>query len=158
MHTKTEVRRIIARKLAIKRYNTGLRYMNIMLMIVLTALTYGFFVVFWLLWQRDALNKLNSVKKIPIWSIILLALLLIAFVNTNNPEIILSQYSSFNFEVASNWLSMLFTLVNGLIGIRIKQILEDHFKMKMSSFIVFFFSPYLLQYEINSRVGFIKRS
>ena len=123
---------------------------SIFLFILLTFITFGTYPLYWIFTYQDAFNKLNSKVKISKISIIFIALTVIAFwllfilyLYTNSLQ---KQQTLETFLDYNNLASAIAYIY---IAFRMKTILVDHFKIKMSGITTFFFSLFYIQYKIN---------
>jgi len=143
----------------------GLRRRSVILMIILTVVTIGFYYPIWFLRRRRGLNSLNSPRKLAIWPLILLlAVFVIEFSvglisGPRPPEEIIGT-------TAALFLDVLQLAVGILIVVQcffIKDILEDHLlgpeesaprtifadQAKLSGVMTLIFTIFYLQHGIN---------
>ena len=145
----------------------GLRRRSLILMIILTIVTFGFYYPIWFLRRRRALNSLNSPRKLATWPFVLflgmfLIQVIVAFV---------SAPASPEEAIGAGWGALL-DLAQLAVGILllvqcffIKDILEDHLtgpdantpgsllgsgsEVKLSGLLTFFSTIFYLQHVIN---------
>jgi Domain of unknown function (DUF4234) len=142
-----------------------LKKRRIMVMIVLTLVTFGFYYPAWFLRRRRALNELDSPQKLAAWPFLLLLLVfavrlaVIVLATPARPEALIGAGPA-----------MLLDLVQLAVGIlvliqcfRIKDILEDHLadpegaltgsvlssQAQLSGIMTFLFTIFYLQHIIN---------
>lgn len=153
---------------------TGLKRRSVLLMIVLTLVTFGLYFPIWFLRRRAALNRLDSPRKLRLW-----------------PFVLVTAWFAFQFifgfaaalrahgQATRAETPLLFNLLQ--LGINIlmlvqsfftKDILEDHLSgpgddvpnplfvdsVKLSGIMTFFFQIFYLQYVINRDIAVPKSS
>jgi hypothetical protein len=153
---------------------TDLKRRSVLLMVVLTLVTFGLYYPIWFLRRRAALNRLDSPRKLRLW-----------------PFAVFTAWFAFQFivgfaaalrahgQVARGETPLLFNLFQ--LGINIlmlvqsfftKDILEDHLSgpgddvpnalfvdsVKLSGVMTFFFQIFYLQYVINRYIAVPKSS
>src|SRR5262245_53689085 len=136
---------------------------GIVVMILLTLITLGFYLGVWFLRRRKALNQLDSPRKLSLWPFITLigiqALNLIWSVGTasRKPDLIDAVLGLSRLAIGVVILIQCFF---------VKDILEDHLagpddvvptgfgqtRVQLSSLLTFFFTIFYLQYVINTKV------
>jgi len=143
-----------------------LKKRGVIVMIVLTILTLGFYYPVWFLRRRRGLNALDSPRKLPLWPFVLLLILFIAefivgLMAQGRPvEEAIGAGPSLALSVAR--------LATGVLVLiqcfRIKDILEDHLagpegaerltmlstQVQLSGLMTFLFTIYYLQHVINT--------
>jgi uncharacterized protein DUF4234 len=144
---------------------TALRRKSVIVMVLLTIVTFGVYYPVWFLRRRAALNQLDSPRKLPAWpfvvSLVFVTIRLAVALASGSPP------------KTNPSVDLLFQLGNLAIGIVIvvqcffiKDILEDHLagpgdtlvsslsaqSEGLSRLMTFFFSIYYLQHMINTRV------
>jgi hypothetical protein len=136
---------------------------SVVLMIVLTILTVGFYLPIWFLRRREALNQLDSPRKLQVWPFAAVIAVMTAdlFVNV---LILVQGPGAVSPEVALIIaLARLGFAINLIVQcFKTKDILEDHLagpadgmgtlfteRVKLSGLMTFFFQPLYLQYIIN---------
>jgi len=145
--------------------STALKRRSVVLMILLTVVTLGFYYPVWFLRRRAALNSLDSPRKLEAWPFLLLlaywiGMIAVSFAAGDQPT-----------EVAFGpGAAAVLSLVRIAVGIvtlvqcfYIKDILEDHLagpedaissgllsdSVQLSRALTFFFQIFYLQYAIN---------
>ena len=144
---------------------TGLKQRSVLLMIVVTIVTFGLYYVIWFFRRRNALNALNSPRKVALWPLLLFSAYLavefvLGIVSGDRPVGEAIGAMPFAFYI-------LLRLVTGLLMVWqcfvIKDIIEDHLsgpddgttpsifveRVQLSGLATFFFSIFYLQYAIN---------
>lgn len=144
---------------------TGLKQRSVLLMIVFTIVTFGLYFPIWFFRRRNALNALNSPRKVALWPLLLFSAYLgIEFVlgivsgDRRVAEVIGAMPYAFY---------ILLRLVTNLLMVWqcfvIKDIIEDHLsgpddgttpsifveRVQLSGLATFFLSIFYLQYAIN---------
>jgi len=144
---------------------TGLKRRSVIVMIVLTVVTFGFYYPIWFLRRRRGLNALDSPRKLSSWPFLLfLAFFIVAFIvgaisgSASQEEVIGAQ--------ASVLLDFSQLAVGVLVIVQcffIKDILEDHLRgpeggtpmpismreANLSGLMTFLFTIFYLQHIIN---------
>ena len=143
----------------------GLKRRGLLLMVVLTIVTLGFYYLVWWFRRRPGLNRLNSPRKLAIWPLLLFTVQFVmqfglGFLQGAAPEL----------EVIGERGNVFLTLFQVAVGIlmivqafKIKNIIEDHAEVaqsesmfvepvQLSGLMTFFFSIYYLQWAINRYV------
>ena len=150
------------------RLRQGFRSTPISLMLVLTALTAGFYHPWWYLRRRSRLNQLGDARQIPWWPFALLSVCLasrLALLIWGSPRDNISSavpLSADGIATLALLAAWLFTVVQAFA---IKGIIERHIAgpaaadslqhpllVRLSGPQTFFFGPYYLQYAINTAV------
>lgn len=145
--------------------STGLKQRSVLLMIVFTIVTFGLYYLIWFFRRRNALNALNSPRKLALWPLLLLSANLVlsvvlGIVSGGRPvEQAIGTMPAALYNLA--------TIAIGLLMIWqcfvIKDIIEDHLaapddgttpsmfveRVQLSGLATFFFSIFYLQYAIN---------
>src|SRR6266850_719602 len=149
-----------------RRNRTALRRRSVIVMVLLTIVTFGVYYPVWFLRRGAALNQLDSPRKLPAWpfvaSLVFVTIRLAVALASGSPP-----------KTTPSSADLLFQLGNLAIGIVIvvqcffiKDILEDHLagpgdtlmsalslhSEGLSRLMTFFFSIYYLQHVINTRV------
>jgi hypothetical protein len=148
---------------------TGLKRRSVVLMIVLTILTFGLYYPIWFLRRRAALNRLNSPRKLRRWPFLIsVAFFVLQFMvgiasGSAPPEQTIGAGATLFLN--------LFQLAVGILMIVqcffTKDILEDHLvgpednvspsmfveRVKLSGLMTFFFQIFYLQYVINRYIA-----
>jgi hypothetical protein len=108
----------------------GLKHRSVLMAIVFTIVTFGFYFLIWWFRRRPGLNRLNSPKKISLWPLLLVIVLyVVQFV------------VAFMQEAAPDALSPAVGLAASIFQI-----------FKLSGVMTFFFSIFYLQWAINRYV------
>jgi hypothetical protein len=144
----------------------GLKRRGLLLMVVLTIVTLGFYYLVWWFRRRPGLNRLNSPRKLAIWPLLVFTAQFVlqfglGFLEGAAPEL----------EVIGEGGKAFVTLFQVAVGIlmivqafKIKNIIEDHAEVaqsesmfvepvQLSGLMTFFFSIYYLQWAINRYVA-----
>jgi len=148
----------------------GLRRRSVVLMIVLTLLTFGVYYPIWFLRRRAGLNRLNSPRKLQLWPFVIVIAWLAC-------QFIAGIVAGLNGQPIGGSLAILFNIVQLAVGILLlvqsfftKDILEDHLSgpgddipnplfvetLKLSGVMTFFFQIFYLQYVINRHIAAAK--
>lgn len=147
---------------------TGLRRRSVILMIVLSLVTFGLYYPLWFLRRRAALNRLDSPRKLPWWPFaIIIAWFVFQFIAG------VAAASTPHEQAVGSGTNLFVNLVQLAVGILMlvqsfvtKDILEDHLTgpgdavpnplfvdaVKLSGVMTFFFQIFYLQYVINRHV------
>ena len=145
---------------------TGLKRRSVILMIVLTIVTFGFYYPIWFLRRRAALNRLDSPRKLQRWPFLVLFAFYVFqfFVGLASRSVPAEQTIGFEANLILNLGQLGVGLLIVLQCFFIKEILEDHCagrpedsvsislsvdRTKLSGLLTFFFQIYYLQYAIN---------
>jgi len=148
---------------------TGLRRRSVVLMIVLSIVTFGLYYAIWFLRRRAALNRLDSPRKLRIWPfVIFIAWFVLQFI------VGIASGSAAPEQTIDAGAALLLNLVQTAVGILMvvqcfftKDILEDHLvgpgdhvpnplfvdTVKLSGVMTFFFQIFYLQYAINRHIA-----
>lgn len=148
--------------------STGLKRRSVILMIVLSIVTFGLYYPIWFLRRRTALNRLDSPRKLRLWPfMVFLAWFVFQFI------VGMAVAPMPRGQVIGQPADLLLTLVQLAVGILmlvqsffIKDILEDHLAgpgdhvpdrlfddtVKLSGVMTFLFQIFYLQYVINRHI------
>jgi uncharacterized protein DUF4234 len=148
---------------------TRIKRRSVVLMIVLTVVTFGLYYPTWFLRRRAALNRMDSPTKLRRWPFVaFFAFFVLQFI------VGLASGSAPPEQTIGAGASLLLTFLQLAIGILmvvqcffIKDILEDHLagpedsvsssiladRVKLSALMTFFFQIFYLQYVINRYVA-----
>ena len=147
-----------------------LKRRNILLMIVLALVTFGFYFPAWYLRRRAALNALASPRKLPLWPFLVLIAyfvlgLVVAIATSDTPADPL-QGEDLTLLIVRFAVGIMMILQN----FRVKDILEDHLStsdpempafanqaVSLSGVLTFIFGPFYLQHAINSNLDALNR-
>ena len=145
-----------------------LKRRSVLLMIVLTIITFGLYYPIWFLRRRAALNGMDSPRKLRVWPF----LIFIAFFVLQFTVGVASGPGPVEQTIGTGG-SLLLSLAQLAVGILMlvqcffaKDILEDHLagpednvpnpllveKVKLSGLMTFFFQIFYLQYVINREI------
>ena len=152
----------------------GLKRRSVVLMIVLTIVTFGLYYPIWFLRRRAALNRLDSPRKLRHWPfLVFIAFFVLQFI------VGLASGSAPQEQTIGAGVDLVLALVRLAVGIVmvvqcffIKDILEDHLagpedsisasilvdRVKLSGLMTFFFQIFYLQYVINRYVAGAQRN
>lgn len=131
--------------------NTSFSYIEIGKMLIYSVLTLGLYPVFWFITRSDAINEMNSVKKVN-RNIFILIFAVFAL------DIVLSFiqiFSRFHIGVFENILVSISALVFLYYVFKVRDIFEDHFNghfkknEEFSKAFAFLFSVLYFQHKIN---------
>lgn len=146
----------------------GLWRRNIVLMIVLTLVSFGLYYPFWFLRRRAALNGLDAPRKLPLWPF----LIILAYSVMNLGEVIAFGDVP-DVQTLGAGGALLLLLVRLAVGVLIivqcfliKDILEDHLagpedqvpspllsnRVQLSGLLTFLFGIFYLQHIINREI------
>jgi len=147
---------------------SGLPRIPISLMLVLTALTAGFYHPWWYLRRRSRLNQLGDPRQIPWWPFALLSVCLasrLALLIWGSPLDNLSSAVPLSADAIATLALLAAWLLTVAQAFAIKGIIERHIAgpagsespqqpllVRLSGPQTFFFGPYYLQYAINTAV------
>jgi len=150
----------------------ALKQRNVLVMIVLTIVTLGFYYPLWFLRRRRALNALDSPRKLPAWPFVLLLAFLITEFLAGFVAGVIAPGRRLDDAIGSGpALALLIArLAIGLLILiqcfRIKDILEDHLagpegsqgammlstQIQLSGLMTFLFTIFYLQHVMNRDV------
>ena len=147
----------------------GLKRRSVILMIVFSLVSFGFYYPIWFMRRRAAFNQLDSPRKLPLWPfVVALAWFIFAFGFGFVMGVVRALEGSAG--VLSQEERLFFSIVRLAVGVlmlfqcfRTKDILEDHFAgpgdqvaspmfadaYRLSGVMTFFFQIFYLQYAIN---------
>ena len=153
---------------------TGLKRRSVLLMIVLTLVTFGLYYPIWFLRRRAALNRLDSPRKLRLWPFVLFTAwfalqLMTGFAAALNPR---GQVTGGETPLLFNLLQLGINIAMLVQSFFTKDILEDHLagpgdevpsplfvdSVKLSGVMTFFFQIFYLQYIINQYIAVPKSS
>jgi predicted Zn finger-like uncharacterized protein len=129
--------------------------MSVLWLIFLTLITFGIYFPIWFLRKREALNALNSDKKLGSG---LYVFAIVVYVFTVLVAIVSGVMEGMGGEPSPLFqgLEALTNLINLVVGIilwvkcfTVRRILSDHFNKRLSALATFFLTIYYLQYRIN---------
>jgi uncharacterized protein DUF4234 len=148
---------------------TGLKRRSVILMIVLSIVTFGLYYPIWFLRRRAALNRLDSPRKLRLWPfVIVITWVVLQFI------VGITAGSAAPEQAIGAGAALLLNLVQLAVGILMvvqsfftKDILEDHFvgpgdqvpnpllvdTVKLSGVMTFLFQIFYLQYVINRYIA-----
>ena len=148
---------------------TGLKRRSVVLMIVLSIVTFGLYYPIWFLRRRDALNRLDSPRKLRLWPfVIVIAWFVFQFI------VGIAAGSAPLEQTIGAGAALLINVVQLAVGILMvvqnfftKDILEDHLvgpgdrvpnplfvdTVKLSGVMTFFFQIFYLQYVVNRHIA-----
>jgi hypothetical protein len=149
--------------------STGLKRRSVILMIVLSIVTFGLYYPIWFLRRRAALNRLDSPRKLRLWPfVIFITWFVFQFI------VGIATGSATRVQAIGEGAALLLNLVQLAVGILMlvqsfvtKDILEDHFvgpedhipnpllvdTVKLSGVMTFLFQIFYLQYVINRYIA-----
>jgi len=149
--------------------STGLKRRSVILMIVLSIVTFGLYYPIWFLRRRAALNRLDSPRKLRLWPfVIIIAWFVFQFI------VGITAGSAPRGQAIGEGAALLLNLVQLAVVILMvvqsfftKDILEDHLvgpgdqvpnpllvdTVKLSGVMTFFFQIFYLQYVINRYIA-----
>jgi hypothetical protein len=155
-----------ARVADVESTSHGLEKRSVLVMIVLTFITFGTYFLIWWFRRRPGLNRLDSPAKVPLWPLLLMAALWVAVVMVG----VLDGLSP-DGRALSPGGNLMFSLVQLAVGIsmliqafKVKGMIEDHVapadssqmfqveQVKLSGLMTFFFSIFYLHWAINRYV------
>ena len=149
--------------------STGLKRRSLIVMILFSLVTLGFYYPIWFLRRRNALNQLNSPRKLHQWPFVI-TLLWFAVQFLTGVAAGLSPTG----ETIDQQAPMIFLIIRLAVGVlmvvqsfRTRHILEDHFAgpgdqvqrpmfaetVQLSGVMTFIFTIYYLQYAINRYIA-----
>ena len=152
-------------KAAVADLPTGLKRRSVVLMIVLSIVTFGLYYPIWFLRRRAALNRLDSPRKLRLWPfVVVIAWFVFQFImgiaaGSAPPE----QTSGAGAAVLLNVVQLAVGILMVIQSFFTKDILEDHLvgpgdrvpnplfveTVKLSGVMTFLFQIFYLQYVIN---------
>ena len=149
--------------------STGLKRRSVILMIVLSIVTFGLYWPIWFLRRRAAFNQLDSPRKLQLWPfVIVIAWFVFQFM------VSIAAGSAPRGQVIGEGAALFYNLVQLAVGILMlvqcfftKDILEDHLAgpedhvpsplfvdtFKLSGAMTFLFQIFYLQYVINRYIA-----
>ena len=130
--------------------------MNVLLLIFISIITGGIFVLIWYLIQRPRLNRLKSLEKLGVFVFILAIaiytlFLVLIFVSAFSQDSQLSE----DLDLISQVIDTFYIILLTIQGFKIRHILYQHFNnhlkrnLYMSGLLIFFMGIFYLQYKIN---------
>jgi len=148
---------------------SGLKRRSVLLMIVLTIVTFALYYPLWFFRRHAALNQLNSPRKLRLWPLVTFAIVQVV-------DLVLAlafdpNTTGLTIPAAAETTLVLCRIAVGIMMIVqcfiIKDILEDHLapnddgsapmffveRVKLSGLMTFFFSIFYLQYIINKYIA-----
>jgi len=149
--------------------STGLKRRRVLVMIVFTIVTFGLYYPIWFFRRRDALNGLNSPRKLQLWP-----LAVFCTVTVLDVVVVLASSPAPPAQTIGAAAATLLRFARLAAGILMmvqcfftKDILEDHLagpedvlshslfveRVKLSGLMTFFFQIYYLQYVINRHIA-----
>ena len=117
---------------------------SVFAIIILSIVTLGVYVPVWFLKQRNALNNLNSEKKIN-WDPYILLIFSIISIILIVPTIIIGGWVNIISDII-NWAIAINII---LLSFSVRRILKEHYNIDISGLATFFLSIWYLQYKIN---------
>jgi hypothetical protein len=149
-----------------------LKHRNVLVMIVLVLVTFGFYFPIWYLRRRTALNALDSPRKLPLWPFILLLSYVVLTVSVAVLDAGLPPGSARLGDGAIFPILQLGVAIVLIIhNFRIKDILEDHLattdtdmpalthaSVALSGVLTFILGPFYLQHAINTNLEGLTRT
>jgi hypothetical protein len=127
-----------------------LKKRNVLLMILLTLITYGVYIPVWFLNRKDSINNLNSKEKISAGPIIFLLIISIIYAIMLIPSILFTETS---IGSIIDWIDIIINLAGSIIilimSFKVRRILNEHYNTKISDIATFLFTFFYLQYKIN---------
>ena len=143
---------------------TGLKRRSVILMIVLTLVTLGFYYPIWFLRRRDALNAMDSPRKLRLWPfVVYLVWYVFQFILGFANGVARGQLISPQVDLLLKLVQLAIAILLLVQCFFIKDILEDHLagpgdqiqspllvaSVKLSGLMTFLFQVFYLQYAIN---------
>ncbi len=129
---------------------TQLQKKNVLLMILLTIITYGIYIPVWFLNRKDAFNSLNSKEKISNGPIIFVLIIFIISAILLIPSVLFMETE---IGVMIDGVDLIISLVGGItilvMSFKVRRIMNEHYKTNLSGVATFFFTFLYLQYKIN---------
>ena len=129
---------------------TQLEKKNVLLMILLTIITYGIYIPVWFLNRKDSFNNLNSKEKISNGPIIFVLVIFIISAILLIPSVLFMETE---IGVMIDGVDSLINLVGGItilvMSFKVRRIMNEHYKTNLSGVATFFFTFFYLQYKIN---------
>ena len=147
------------------RSSTGLKRRRVIVMIVLTFVTVGLYYPIWFFRRRDALNRLNSPRKLRLWPLVIFCATTVV-----DAVVVVVSAPAPPAQIIGAGANTALGLVRLAVGILmvvqcfiVKDILEDHLagpednlsnsmfseRVRLSGLMTFFFQIFYLQYVIN---------
>lgn len=133
---------------------------SVVLMVILSIVTYGIYIPIWFLKGMAALNNLKSKLKVKKAYFIVVLVLAIISLLLLVPPLMFGVSSSIGQMVdkIDSAVNLMFGIAILAVSFDIKRILEDHFGIKLSGIATFFFTIFYLQYKINELIDSGKTS
>jgi len=131
-------------------YEPQLQKENVIIAILLTVLSFSWYIPAWLWRQREAINNLESKTKVQ--SNIFLVLLILFFVSV---FLVFVYPEEVFISIVSRIYGFIFAVIILIISFRVRRIFIDHFckhlglDVNFSGILTFFFTIFYLQYKIN---------
>lgn len=144
----------------------GLKHRSVWMMVLFTVISLGIYYLIWWLRRRDALNRLNSSKKVAIWPLLLLGLLFAGSLVLGILAGSLGEGAPIvqTGNLVSSVVQIVVSIAMLIQTFRVKDIIEDHAapdphsdtlfveRVQLSGLMTFFFSIYYLQWAINRHI------
>ncbi len=130
-----------------------LKKVPIWLMILLSVLSLGFYLGFWLLNRKKDLNVLQPNHHIPftLWTISTVLLIVFFFLNTFN-HFIFSNIGYLYVESIDTIFTFFFVGLLYYSAFRIREIIEGTSTITFNKYLLFFFHIFYIQYKVNREV------
>lgn len=131
---------------------------SVWLVILLSIVTLGIYVPYWLYQRLDAFNKLKSREKLDKTTI---TAVLVMYCFTTALYICTSIYELFypgnlmveKIDQVGSVIDFISSITMLYLTFMVRKIIEDHFTTKLSGVATFFFSIYYLQFRINKELS-----
>ncbi|MCG7344232.1 hypothetical protein MHZ92_08810 [Sporosarcina sp. ACRSL] len=131
-----------------------LKKVPIWLMILLSVLSLGFYLGFWLLNRKRDLNALQSTNHIPftLWTISTVLLIVFFFLNTFN-HFIFSNIGYLYVESMDTIFTFFFIGLLYYSAFRIRELIEETSTITFNKYLLFFFHIFYIQYKVNQNTA-----
>ena len=130
--------------------DTQLEKKNVLLMIFLTIITYGIYIPVWFLKRKNAFNNLNSKEKISNGPIIFVLVIFVISAILLIPSVLFMETE---IGTMVDGIDSIINLVGGItilvMSFKVRRIMNEHYKTKLSGVATLFFTFLYLQYKVN---------
>lgn len=132
---------------------------SVWMVILLSIVTLGIYVPYWLYQRLDAFNQMKSTEKLDKSTVmavlVMYSLTTVMYIVSTISEILYPENISFvtNIDNVGSVIDFISTIMMLYLAFRTRKVIEDHFKVTLSGVATFFFSIYYLQYKINQQLS-----
>lgn len=132
---------------------------SVWMVILLSVVTLGIYIPYWLYQRLDAFNQMKSTEKldknIVMAVLVMYSLTTVMYIVSTISEMMYPENISFvtNIDNVGSVIDFVSTIMMLYLAFRTRKVIEDHFKITLSGVATFFFSIYYLQYKINKQLS-----